>query len=134
MNIKLMLILLLVSVNTLSFELGLGQGTNHVSEYAFSEVSINYLGYDFGVGGMSNDVEFASVTKTFDVTNGLFVRVGIARVHNSDIVGPWNYRSGIGYRRNIFSVEFSVEFNHFSSSGLYYPNNGIDAIYVRVKL
>ena len=56
-----------------------------------------------------------------------YYRIGAARVHNSDLVGDFNFRLGIGLSHKVMSVEYF----HYSSAGIYDTNTGIDGVMIR---
>lgn len=57
-------------------------------------------------------------------------RIGVSGVHNSPLVGPVNYRLGIGMDYGVFAVEAV----HMSSAGIFEDNTGFDAVVLKMEL
>ena len=57
-----------------------------------------------------------------------FMRLGIAYVHDSPLVGRGNYRLGIGCNFGVWDLEYV----HYSSAGINSRNTGIDGIGLRI--
>lgn len=58
-----------------------------------------------------------------------FMRLGVAYVNKSNLVGPWNFRLGLGFDFDLFELEMG----HVSSAGVWSPNTGIDSVVLRAK-
>ena len=59
----------------------------------------------------------------------LFMRLGVAYVRESNLVGDFNFRLGVGFDMELFEVELY----HISSAGISNNNTGIDGIMLRAK-
>lgn len=59
-----------------------------------------------------------------------YYRIGIAGIDDSPLVGPYNFRLGVGMNWRVFSVEYF----HYSSAGIYDPNRGIDGIILKLNI
>lgn len=59
-----------------------------------------------------------------------YYRIGLAYVDDTPLVGDTNYRLGIGIDYGVFSIEYI----HYSSSGIHETNRGIDAFQLRIDL
>lgn len=99
---------------------------NNVSELSFvsKNWSIGIIGISEGetTNGYQEFNNIFSLTKTNGLPYNFYTRVGISTVEGSNLVGPWTYRSGVGFRYQWFALEF----NHISSGSLYRVNQGID--------
>lgn len=58
-----------------------------------------------------------------------FMRLGIAYVHDSPLVGKGNYRLGIGCNFGVWDLEYG----HFSSANINHRNTGVDGFGFRIR-
>lgn len=59
-----------------------------------------------------------------------YYRLGAAYVDETPLIGPTNYRLGIGFEHKYVQLEYF----HFSSAGIWENNGGIDGLQLRLKL
>ena len=59
-----------------------------------------------------------------------YYRIGVAGVYGSPLVGPVNFRLGVGMNYGVFSVEAF----HYSSAGIFEDNTGIDGVMLKLEL
>jgi hypothetical protein len=60
-----------------------------------------------------------------------YYRIGVAGVHGSPLVGPINFRLGVGVRiKNVFEIEAF----HYSSAGIFEDNTGIDGVMIKMVI
>ncbi|QDP60424.1 MAG: hypothetical protein GOVbin1096_52 [Prokaryotic dsDNA virus sp.] len=59
-----------------------------------------------------------------------YYRIGVAYIEDSPLVGNTNFRLGVGIDYGAFSVEYF----HYSSSGIHNPNTGIDGIQLKLNI
>jgi hypothetical protein len=60
-----------------------------------------------------------------------FLRLGVSYNSGSNLVGPTNFRLGVGVD---FSDVWRVEYVHHSSAGIHRPNTGIDYVMLTYKM
>jgi hypothetical protein len=60
-----------------------------------------------------------------------FLRLGVSYNSGSNLVGPTNFRLGVGVD---FSDVWRVEYVHHSSAGIHKPNTGIDYVMLTYKM
>lgn len=58
-----------------------------------------------------------------------YMRIGVAGVHGSPLVGPMNYRLGAGIDYGVFAIEGI----HDSSADLFPDNTGIDGLMIKME-
>jgi hypothetical protein len=58
-----------------------------------------------------------------------YYRIGVTYVDGSPLVGPTNFRLGIGMEWEVFALEWV----HISSAGIHRPNRGIDVLQLRFR-
>jgi hypothetical protein len=58
-----------------------------------------------------------------------FMRLGVAYIHDSPLVGDTNFRLGFGFDLGPFEVEMM----HYSSADIHKTNTGVDSIAFRAK-
>ncbi len=58
-----------------------------------------------------------------------YIRLGVAHVDGSPLVGAINYRLGIGFDLGVLDFELG----HYSSAGIYKNNTGMDGAFLRYK-
>jgi hypothetical protein len=59
-----------------------------------------------------------------------FMRLGVSYNNGSNLVGPSNFRLGLGID---FSDVWRVEYAHHSSAGIHRPNTGVDYVTITYK-
>jgi hypothetical protein len=60
-----------------------------------------------------------------------FLRLGVSYNSGSNLVGPTNFRLGVGVD---FSDVWRVEYVHHSSAGIHRPNTGVDYVMLTYKM
>lgn len=114
------------------------------SDSTFAEIGYETRDWEFNVGligaGQTKD-GWQSTVLTYGVSkivrpNWCFLggcnyyRIGIAAVHGSPLVGPVNFRLGIGIDWGVFRVEVG----HISSADLFETNTGIDVPMLKLEI
>ncbi|TVO57513.1 acyloxyacyl hydrolase [Denitromonas halophila] len=56
-----------------------------------------------------------------------YLRLGVAYVDGSALIGDSNFRLGIGLEWSVMQLEYF----HYSSAGIHQPNTGVDGIQIR---
>ena len=122
---------------------GLGKSTFN-SHMMTGEAGYRKDNWDFGVqligegqtkNGSSDHVWIASashiVQPDWSIASyaDFYMRLGVAYVRESNLVGDFNYRLGIGFDMG----PFEIEAYHYSSAGISNNNTGIDGIMLRAK-
>jgi hypothetical protein len=114
------------------------------SDSTYAEIGYEVRDWEFNVGligaGETKD-GWQSTVLTYGVSkivrpNWCFLggcnyfRIGVAGVHGSPLVGPINFRLGIGMDYGVFKVEAF----HYSSAGIFEDNTGIDGVMLKLEL
>lgn len=104
-------------------------------EYNNWEAAASIIGQGDTQGGKQDAVNVYSVSKLvrpdWCFLGGCnYYRLGVASVDGSPLVGPFNYRLGVGMEWKLLSVEFF----HYSSAGIYDPNTGIDGLMLKLNI
>jgi hypothetical protein len=106
--------------------------------YRFSEkwdASIQAIGAGATEKGDQDQVGIVSASRIVDPDwhlwkSKFFMRIGLAYVTDTPLVGHGNFRLGAGFDMGVWELEYM----HYSSAGINDTNRGIDAIGIRVKL
>lgn len=118
--------------------IGLGY-TAFNSELPTGEAGYRYGKWDytanaFAAGdtkkGLQEQVFAYSVSRIVQPGDHWFMRIGLAYVTETPLVGHGNYRLGFGYDFGAWEVEYM----HLSSAGINETNRGVDAVMLRVML
>lgn len=117
-------------------QLSLGHGIRH-QQNSVSEIFLTVDNWSVSMAGISKgetENGYQDFNNIFSVTKKqtwfwgdeftMYTRVGVSTVEGSNLVGPWNYRSGVGAKYKAASIEY----HHISSASLYRTNQGIDWI------
>lgn len=106
------------------------------SDSTYAEIGYEVRDWEFNVGligaGQTKD-GWQSTVLTYGISKIVrpswcflggcnYYRIGIAAVHGSPLVGPINFRLGIGMDYGVFRIEAG----HLSSGDLFEDNTGID--------
>ena len=126
------------------FGIGLGQSVinSHIKTAEFSyrndgnwEFAASLMGEGDtknGVQGITNIYSASYIVEPqWSFLGGKnYYRLGGAYVNDSPLVGPTNYRLGVGMDWDVFSLEYV----HYSSSGIHDLNTGIDMIVLKYHI
>lgn len=101
-------------------------------EYRRWEVAVGIIGAGHTERGEQDSVNTFSVSRfvrpDWVILGGRnYYKMGIGYVDDSPLVGPINYRLGIGLEYRFVSVEYF----HYSSAGIHKTNTGVDGIMVK---
>ena len=88
-----------------------------------------------GSSGVSDTTNIASLSRVvkpewFVGHARNYYRIGVSHVDNSDLVGDFNFRLGVGLTYKVFAVEYF----HYSSAGINDTNSGIDGFMIRFNV
>jgi hypothetical protein len=113
------------------------------SDATYAEIGYETRNWEFNLGligvGSTKDGPQTLVT-TFGVSRLVkpnwcfaggcsYLRIGVAGVHGSPLVGPINFRLGAGMDYGVFKVEAF----HYSSAGIFEDNTGIDGVMLKME-
>ena len=99
------------------------------------DVGVQLIGAGQTKNGSNSPVWIGSVSHIvqpdWSIANyaDLFMRLGVAYVRESNLVGDFNFRLGVGFDMELFEVELY----HISSAGIWDNNTGIDGIMLRAR-
>jgi hypothetical protein len=139
------IVLILAAQDAYGANATIALGRTHLnSDSTYAEVGYQVRDWEFNLGligaGETKD-GYQGTVLTYGVSKLVkpdwcflggcnYYRIGVAGVHGSPLVGPINFRLGIGMRyRN-----FSVEAVHDSSADLFKTNTGIDAVMLKLEI
>jgi len=94
------------------------------------DVGLHLIGPGETKRGAQSETYMASISHIVKPGWGnYFMRMGVAYVHDSNLVGDLNFKLGMGWDFG----NFEVEMVHISSAGIWPRNTGIDSVILRVK-
>jgi hypothetical protein len=126
------------------FSIGLGEtlinSNSRIGEIAYTnkhdfEFAASIIGEGSTEKGYQETVDIYSVsyiTKPDWTFLGAknYYKLGVSYVNKSTLVGPSNFRLGVGLDWNVFSLEYI----HYSSADIHKTNTGIDAIVLKYNI